>query len=329
MHPASDQSKKQCVARTSSGATCQRVIASNAKYCWQHAKGLQRIRSLTKNQTIGFCLTLFFGIVAILSWIQPDFWKSSPTCTLHQRTAALAEDLYDWAVEQEGAINSWKQQALAQAFLDSMHNNQGDLGFQQRLSASIREAEKRFSSYYWPRVSALQDELRASGVDTTLLSNAEASNDPPRVIALALSVLANRVGKKGPFSREITPLEMKLLVQQTPIRNVEVYAYLPDANSRQVAETLRSGFNQQTGFSVNNELYPLEAKTPQRHGLWVVYPSADWTTEPNGLIPALDECQLESNWEIRPMKQPPSIIKFEVWPETPNWKPLAGPNLIQ
>lgn len=48
------------------GERCRRPLGGGQKLCWQHSRGLRtRLRSLTRNQSVGFCIAVF-GVVATL-----------------------------------------------------------------------------------------------------------------------------------------------------------------------------------------------------------------------------------------------------------------------
>jgi hypothetical protein len=249
--------------------------------------------------------------------------------SLKRRTEFLAQDLYDWSITRDVERNSVKQQAIAQAFVSSMKGEKnGAEQFRGRLATWENETMNQFLSLYWPRVVALQDELHTAGVDTSPISRAESVGNPER-IALMFSVVAERIGRRPPFPRQITPLQVKAITRDIGSLDVEIYADLQDDNSRQIAETLRKGFSVQKGMSVNRSVFPIKSRVPQPRGIWVIYPSADMATELNSFIPLLDSCELENRWEIRPIMQPPTIVKIEVWPSTPNWEPPTGPNLVR
>lgn len=248
---------------------------------------------------------------------------------LKERTALLAQDLFDWSITRDVERSTVKQQAMAQALISAMKGDKdGDEKFRGRLATWENETTSQFLNFYWPRVIALQDELHAVGADTSSLSRAEASGNPER-IALMLSSVAERIGKHPPFPRQITFLQIKAITRDIDSPNVEIYADLEDSNSRQIAETLRKGFSAEKGLSVNKTILPLSTQVPKRHGIWTIYPSADMTTVLNRFITLLDACELESKWEVRPMKQPPTIVKIEVWPANKDWVPPTGPNLLR
>lgn len=49
------------------GSQCKRVPHAGSKYCWQHARGVTaRYRALTKNQAVGFYITVISLLLAII-----------------------------------------------------------------------------------------------------------------------------------------------------------------------------------------------------------------------------------------------------------------------
>jgi hypothetical protein len=94
---------------------------------------------------------------------------------------------------------------------------------------------------------------------------------------------------------------------------MQVFADLEDGNSVKIAETLRSQFAKER-WTVNKKVLPLDASTPPQHGIHIVFPSADLTFNFEGMIDAFKECELETKVDVRVMKQPPTILRIEVWP---------------
>jgi hypothetical protein len=60
-----------------------------------------------------------------------------------------------------------------------------------------------------------------------------------------LSVLADRIGKKPPFSRTLTSLEARSIMRGLGGVEMEVYGYESDGNSKAIAEKLRAEFERQ------------------------------------------------------------------------------------
>lgn len=242
---------------------------------------------------------------------------------LRERTNALADEILDYTFAREGQINAWMQQARAQMILDAIHGNKnGTEEFQARKMAWDRETNAKFVELYWPRVASLETELAIHGVDISPVVRAIALNGH-RKTGLMLSVVASRIGHTPPFSRVITSSEARVFVQANGLPEVELYALMSDPNSKSTAETLRKEFKRQ-GIKVSKSILPLDP-SEGKPGIHLIYPSADWTTVENNLIPTLEQAELETTWEVKSMKQPPSILKIEIRPESPNWSSRANP----
>jgi hypothetical protein len=57
-----------CAFRRSGGQYCRRKVQANQQYCWQHARGFaNRLRSFSRNQQLGFALTLLFGLAGVFA----------------------------------------------------------------------------------------------------------------------------------------------------------------------------------------------------------------------------------------------------------------------
>jgi hypothetical protein len=238
---------------------------------------------------------------------------------LKKQTNKLASDIFYFVYRREGPISAWKQQAIAQAFLSAMSNkNEGDVQFRERLKMYNDETLKLFiESYLNPRVIPIIRELVTAGVDISPVIKA-AQTDNPRNIALMLSVVAERIGKHPPYQRVLTPLEATAIIEGYGAVTFEIYADLKDQNARQIAETLRAAFQSQKS-PINKYVLPLEAKKTPLYGIHIILPSPDLEFNFEGMIQTFIACDLDTTVEIRPMKQPPSIFKIEVWPA----KPLA------
>jgi len=252
--------------------------------------------------------------------------KDSRVPSLRERANLLANQSLDFLYAREGPINSWKQQAIAQAFLDSMRNQHTENQFQARLSDWNAKTGQQFVSFYWPQIQEITGELSSAGVDVSPISRAVASDNPRRV-ALMLSVVAERIGKKPPYARSLTPIEARAIVQGLGGAEMQIYGYKPDANSMLIAETLRKEFAKEK-WKVNSAVLPLQRSETPLSGIHVVFPSADLTFNFEGMIEAFKACELETRVDTRPMKQPPTILKIEVWPQKETAIPI-GPDLTR
>jgi hypothetical protein len=247
--------------------------------------------------------------------------------SLKQKTDFLANQILDFVYDREGPINQWKQEAIAQSVLDAMDRTSRTTQFQKRLQQRNQETQARFLDFYWPQVIELQQELLSAGINDAPLQRAVALGGP-RKIGLMLSVIGAQMGKRPPFARILTPTEARVIIQGSLLPAVEVYALMSDANSREVAEVIRREIEKQH-VHVNGKVYSLPIALTAKSGISLVYPSADWTTEVNNLIPGLEEAELQVNWNVKPMRQPPSILKIEVRPQSADWRPsVASPSLI-
>jgi galactitol-specific phosphotransferase system IIB component len=251
---------------------------------------------------------------------------SGSVVPLKQRAFVLAEQLLDFAYAREGPINSWKQQAVTQALLDTMRNQQTQNAFRARLNAWNAQTDQEFIKLYWPQVQSLVAEASAADVDVSPISRAVAS-DSPRNVALMLSVVADRIGKKRPYPRTLTPVEARAIMLGLGGVEMQVYGYKADGNSMRVAETLRREFAKEQ-WNVNKAVLPIETSSAALSGVHIVFPSADLTLNFEGTIEAFKACELETKVDIRWMKQPPTILKIEVWPQK---EPaiLIGPDLTR
>jgi hypothetical protein len=243
--------------------------------------------------------------------------------SLKQKTNILANQILDFVYDREGPINQWKQEAMAQSVLDAIDHTSRVAQFQEKLRQRNEETRVRFLNFYWPQVLDIQSELVSAGVSDAPIQRAVAL-DGPRKVGLMLSVMGSQIGKKPPFPRVLTPTEARVIVQGSLLPNVEVYALLSDANSREIAEIIRREIEKQH-VPVNGRIYPLSIDASAKPGISLIYPSADWTTELNNLIPAFEESELQVNWAPKQMKQPPSILKIEVRPQSSDWRPNAIP----
>ncbi len=233
---------------------------------------------------------------------------------LKQKTDNLAVQILDFVEFREGPINEWKQQAVAQAFVDAIHNNpSGYEQFQERLNAWNNDTQRRFEQLYWPQVMSLSQDLADDDVDVEPLTNA-AALDGPRRIGFMLSVVASRIGKRPPFGRTITPLEAKAIVRDIGTNDVFIYASLSDPNSKEIAEVLRSEFQRQ-GHRITSTVLPITPGAP-KHGIHIVYPYQDMATALENLSSELQLCDWEVFIDIRPPKRPSPAIRIEVWPSS-------------
>jgi len=68
-----------CQFLKNDGSFCKRSVAQSEAKCWQHARTWKRRwGSLTKNQTLGFVLTLLALIIGVPSlWFAYDSWRST------------------------------------------------------------------------------------------------------------------------------------------------------------------------------------------------------------------------------------------------------------
>jgi hypothetical protein len=91
---------------------CKRSVATGQKFCWQHSHGLRaKWRSLTRNQTIGFCIaaasltaTLWFGISSQLP-------KPTMAPTVNVQSSG---DQSPNVVDNKGKVDIQNQQSTAQ-----------------------------------------------------------------------------------------------------------------------------------------------------------------------------------------------------------------------
>jgi hypothetical protein len=95
-----------CTRKTNRGIRCQRLVSPGAKFCWQHAQGVrQRWRSLTRNQSIVFGLTVLGIVGTALAWLFPDFWNGSQRPYVLPETAFWRNGLTEAVVQFKNSGN--------------------------------------------------------------------------------------------------------------------------------------------------------------------------------------------------------------------------------
>ncbi len=58
---------------------CKRAIAAGEIFCWQHSRGLRtKLRSLTRSQTIGFCISIASLVATLWFGVWSLFPKTAP-----------------------------------------------------------------------------------------------------------------------------------------------------------------------------------------------------------------------------------------------------------
>lgn len=260
------------------------------------------------------CAAVLLGIGGYATWNQYHADRAKRINTLEKlkkRTDVLAGELLDFIYAREGNVNTWKNQAVAQMLIDRIeHRSNGIEEFKARLDAWNKETDSSFINFYWPQVTACLNDLNDAGVDISPVSRASA--DGPRKVGLMLSMVSQRIGLKSPYPRILTATQVKSAFRGVS-QNVEVYAYLSDPNSKQVAETIINVLIDQ-GHSVNKSVYALPTQIPMPHGIHMVLPSGDLELNLEGTIRTFWACEIEYVVDVRQAKQPPTIVKIEVWP---------------
>jgi len=242
--------------------------------------------------------------------------------SLKQRTNFLATQILEFVYDRESSLYAAKNEAIAQAFIDAIDGTSHREEFRTKFELRRKETQRIFEQDYWPNVLSLEAQLESLGIETAAIRQANALGSP-RKVGFALSVLGDHIGKRPPYARVLTPLEAHVILREGVLPEAIVYADMNDANSRRTAETLQAELLK-IGPHVNAKLQPLPPDGPEKHGINIVYPSADWGTTLT-IETAFAEAGLEVTSEVRPMKQPPSILKIEVRPQSINWNSTPKP----
>ena len=235
--------------------------------------------------------------------------------SLNDRSQNLASQIFDFVYSREGPLNAWHKYVYGAGLAEALQGNpNGTQNIREKRRAILTETRDQFNSSYRDQLVSLEDDLRNAGVEISPVSSAVAKGDFRRT-AIMLSVIADRIGKKPPFQRVITPLELKATFGTARGGHAIVYADLKDSNSMEVADKFRKYFSS-LGWEVNARLLPVipRAQQNQPTGIVVIYPSADLTID-DDIVPTLQMGELKTSLEVRNMKQPPTVLKIEVWPD--------------
>lgn len=183
------------------------------------------------------------------------------------------------------------------------------------------ETQEKFLEFYWPQVVSLEKELVANGVDVSIISNAVATQGP-RSIGLRLSTLSDRIGKHGPFLRDLNPLERKVLSNVAPRFKIQIYAYSKDQDSQRFAKVL-----QQALVKNNPTVGPVIRFDPNYGhslvGVRVTYPFGD-VASMDTIAPLINDSGFDAQTLIEtpaePLPklsngQPDVTVRIEVWPD--------------
>jgi hypothetical protein len=257
---------------------------------------------------------------AITSNAQRDRREGNGPDNLRFRTNELARDMVDFVYSREGPINQWKQEAMARELSDVLFpNSKGAQQFYVNLRARNAETQDLFIKYYWtPRLVPLESDLASAGVDLSPVSRAVALGGP-RKVGLMLSVLAERIGKRPPYPRVLTPLEARAIIQGFGGVGMSIFAYQDDPNSKKIADILYTEFKA-GGWSLSNAVSPLQPGQPMSHGIHLIFPSADLTVNFEGMILGFQACELDTVTEVRRATPPSAVhgptLGIEVWPES-------------
>jgi hypothetical protein len=249
---------------------------------------------------------------------------------LKARTISLAVQILEFVDARQGPMTSLSNEVIAATFENAIIGQKSQEALRSEIENKIRmwqtQTRDLFLSEYWnSQVLPLLAELRDAHVDTYPVTKASAAGDIRR-IALMLSVVAERIGKKGP-TRILTNLEAAAILKEAmavappPYSQFEFSADKRDPDSIRIAETLRRTFA--TKWTKTGPVTLLdrgEYVNPNdrpHHSVHIIFPSADWTQNFAGLIELFSSsCDLETKVDVRGARQPPSIIKIEVWPES-------------
>lgn len=236
------------------------------------------------------------------------------TSILRRNTNELAKEIVDFAEQREGNLTRLRAELMATAYSSALSRGPELRDLQGRLQDWNRQTSVQFSTLYWPRVEATMNELANAGVDTSFVSRAVATGSP-KAIGLRLSVLADRIGRKPPFQREVTPLELRSIAKQTGGIRIQVFAYAKDPNSRKIAEGLENALKDEKK-AVDEKVYPLDSAQAEHSGIVVIYPTIGGFSS-DTIVPLLSSCELVSTAkyeQIGPVVGKDDVMKFEIWP---------------
>jgi len=234
----------------------------------------------------------------------------SAAALLHKKVNDLASEILDFADEEDKASNDATIKIMSYPSLSLQQKQAGETNARNYYA---KDKQDKFVSLYWNQVQQRMDDLSAEGVDVSPVTRAAASKGP-EYVALRLSALAERIGKHPPFERVLTPVEAIGVVRGIAPGTIEIYADSNDRNSQTIAETLRKEFKNEH-WNVNNKVYLITENAAKLTGIHVIYPSHDETVF-EGIGHALSACDIAAVVDVREVRQPPTIIKIEVWPDS-------------
>jgi hypothetical protein len=245
--------------------------------------------------------------------LQRSALPSIDSTRLRTATSNLAKELVEFANQREGDFNALQQSAMAPSVEDQIFPGGGHRSdeFRAQLGNWQQGTTAKFISIYLPRLQHLMGDLENAGVDTSSVTRAIATGGA-KAMGFRLSVLADRIGRRPPFEREIAPLEANEIAHGG-VGRIQIYALTEDVNSMKVATVLLTAFRAQNR-TVDKDIHPLEKRAPLPSGIHVVYTARDAASS-DTTVPLLFDGEIASHMDFSDSPRAQNLsTRIVVWP---------------